>query len=43
MVKWLTVMFLSCVQVQATFYGDDYYNDRYSAHGIAYTISKWNI
>ena len=26
--------------VQPTFYGHDYYNDRYSTQGIAYTDSK---
>ena len=39
----LLLLVLAVNGVQPTFYGHDYYNDRYSGQGIAYTDSEHSL
>ena len=41
LLKFLILIAPCWVQVHGTFYGDEYYNDRYGDQGIAYTSSMY--
>ena len=43
LLKFLILVAICWVQVHGTFYGDEYYNDRYGDQGIAYTSSMYSL